>query len=140
MRLIRQPEGLGPPLGKYSHVSIDDRTGLVAVAGQVGVDGAGRAPGDGGFEAQVRQAFANIGHALAAVGIGFREVLKFDTYLISEDLIDPFMKARTEIFAEIYPSDEWPPNTLVVVHRLVESRFQVEIQALAVQFQSPGTS
>jgi enamine deaminase RidA (YjgF/YER057c/UK114 family) len=41
------------------------------------------------------------------------------------------MAARTAVFAEIYPEGKYPPNTLVVVSRLVEPAFLVEVDALA---------
>ena len=41
------------------------------------------------------------------------------------------MQARTEVFAEIYPDGDYPPNTLLVVDRLVQPELLVEISAIA---------
>ncbi|MGU3501676.1 RidA family protein [Mycobacterium sp. C31M] len=114
-------EGLGS-FGDYSPVSTAD--GLVAVAGQFGTDDADPA-------GQVRGAFANVGKALAAAGLGFDDVVKFNTYVVGRETIPVFMATRKEVFAEIYPAGVYPPNTLLVVAGLVEERFVVEIEALA---------
>jgi enamine deaminase RidA (YjgF/YER057c/UK114 family) len=114
-------EGLSS-FGDYSPVSITD--GLVVVAGQFGTDADDPA-------GQVRGAFANVGKALAAAGLGFEDVVKFNTYVVGRDTIPHFMATRKEVFAEIYPDGVYPPNTLLVVAGLVEERFVVEIEALA---------
>ena len=82
---------------------------------------------------QARQAYRNLGLALEAAGCGFSDVLKMGTYLVSADLIDEFMEARSGIFAELYPDGDYPPNTLSVVARLVEPAILFEVEALAVR-------
>lgn len=114
-------EGIGS-FGDYSPVSIAD--GIVAVAGQFGTDADDPA-------GQVRGAFANVGKALAAAGLGFDDVLKFTTFVVGRETIPHFMATRKEVFADIYPDGIYPPNTLLVVAGLVEERFVVEIEALA---------
>lgn len=131
IRLIRQPTGLGEPLGRYSHVAIG-RGDLVAVAGQVGMDERGHLVGPD-LASQVHQTYKNLGIALAAAGCGFSDVLKMGTYLVSARLIDSFMEARAAIFGELYPSGEYPPNTLAIVSRLVEPDLLIEVEALAVR-------
>jgi enamine deaminase RidA (YjgF/YER057c/UK114 family) len=106
---------------------------LVAVAGQLGADSSGALTGAGDTAAQVRQVFANIGTALAEVGLGFDDVLKFTTYVVGRDTVPDFMTARMEVFGEIYPDGKYPPNTLLLVPGLVEERFVVEVEALAVR-------
>jgi enamine deaminase RidA (YjgF/YER057c/UK114 family) len=108
--------------GDYSPVAIAD--GLVAVAGQFGTD-------DTDPASQVRGAFANVGKALAAAGLGFDDVVKFTTFVVGRETIPVFMSVRKEVFAEIYPGGVYPPNTLLVVAGLVEEPFVVEIEALA---------
>jgi enamine deaminase RidA (YjgF/YER057c/UK114 family) len=126
------PPTLGAPLGLYSHVSHAPAGRLVFVAGQVGADRSGELAGTDDVEAQTEQAFANVGRALAAAGAGWEDVVKSTTYLISEDLIDGFMAARRRVFAELFPGGGYPPNTLLVVRRLVEPGLLVEIDAFAV--------
>ena len=106
---------------------------LVAVAGQLGADRTGGLTGAGDTAAQVRQVFQNVGTALEEAGLSFGDVLKFTTYVVGRDTIPEFMAARTEVFAEIYPDGQYPPNTLLVVPGLVEERFVVEVEALAAR-------
>lgn len=122
------PAALGEPLGKYSHLST--AAGLVFVAGQVGIHADGRLAGPD-LPAQMRQIFANIGTALGARGGGFSDVMKFTTYLTDASLIAPFYETREELFADLYPDGKYPPNTLLVIDRLVRPEYLLEIEAIA---------
>jgi len=133
VELIRQPDGLGVPLGRYSHVSVATGTEIVTVAGQVGITEDGELAGDGGLAAQVWQAFQNLRTALTSQGLGLSDIFKLTTYLVGADNVPEFMTARTAAYAEFYPDGEYPPNTLLVVARLVEERFTVEVEALAIR-------
>jgi enamine deaminase RidA (YjgF/YER057c/UK114 family) len=133
VEFIRQPKGLGEPLGRYSHVSIATGAELVTVAGQVGITEDGQLAGDGGLTAQTWQAFRNVGTALESQGLGLRDVYKFTTYLVGAENIPEFMAARSEVFAQVFADGVYPPNTLLVVARLVEARFTVEIEAFAIR-------
>lgn len=126
---IRRPEGLGEPMGRYSHVAVGEGR-LVAVAGQLAADrdGDGR-PLD--LTGQARQVYRNLGRALAAAGATYGDILRMNTYLVGAHHISEFMAARTAVFSEIYPDGNYPPNTLLVVSRLVEPELLVEVDALA---------
>jgi enamine deaminase RidA (YjgF/YER057c/UK114 family) len=120
--------------GDYSPVARAVPGEIVAVAGQFGTDRTGSFPDGDSAEEQVRGAFANVGNALQAAGLGYSDILKFNTYLVGRDTIPAFMKVRKEVFADIYPNgDDYPPNTLLLVTGLVEERFLVEIEAIAVR-------
>jgi enamine deaminase RidA (YjgF/YER057c/UK114 family) len=119
--------------GDYSPVSESPAGELVVVAGQFGSDETGGFPATDSASDQVRGAFANVGRALAAVGLGFEHVVKFQTFVVGRETIPHFMQTRREVFADIYPEGVYPPNTLLVVAGLVEERFVVEIEALAVR-------
>lgn len=134
---LGQPEGLGVPLGRYSHVSVAQGTQLVTVAGQVGITASGELAGDGSLAEQVDQAFRNIEMALRAANASLRDVFKTTTFLVGAENLDEFMKARGKVFAELFSDGVYPPNTLLVVNRLVEPRFLVEIEASAMR---PATS
>lgn len=122
------PPGLGQPIGKYSHVS--SAGGLVFVAGQVGVHADGTLAGPE-LPAQMRQVFANIGAALEGCGAGFGDVMRFTTYLTDASQLAAFKETREELFAELYPDGRYPPNTLLIVDRLVEPEYLLEIDAVA---------
>ena len=126
-------DGLAKPLGLYSHVSrVKSGTNLIFIAGQVATSPQGDIVGEGDFATQVRQVFANLSAALDAAGASFAEVAKFTTFITRDGDIPKFMQTREKIFAEIYPSGKYPPNTLLVVSRLVHPEFLVEIEAVAV--------
>lgn len=124
-----QPEGLGKPVGMYSHAS---RVGdLLFVSGQLSVDEGGIVVGLDDFDAQMRQVFRNLGAALAGGGTDFGGVAKLTTYLTRAGDIEDFYRVRRELFAELYPEGGYPPNTLLVVDRLVFPECLIEIEAVA---------
>jgi 2-iminobutanoate/2-iminopropanoate deaminase len=125
--------GLGPTLGMYSHGMVAPGGEVVVVAGQVGMDGAGKLVGPGDVVAQTRQTYANIEKVLRAAGSSMREVVRFQTFLTRDSDIDGFMRARREVFPEYYPQGVYPPNTLLVISRLVQPELLVEIEAMAVR-------
>lgn len=129
---VERPDGLGPPLGRYSHLAVAGPGSLVAVAGQVGLLADGSLAGDGGLQAQVIQTFVNLRAALKAASASPSDVLKTTTYLTDAGLMDDFMVARSKAFTDFYPDENYPPNTLVVVSRLVEPELLVEVEALAL--------
>jgi 2-iminobutanoate/2-iminopropanoate deaminase len=131
-RAITSPD-LGPTLGMYSHGVVVPDGDLVVVAGQVGADRDGRIVGPGDAALQTKQAFENVRAVLAAAGCAMTDVVRFQTFLTRADDIDRFMQARREVFPRYYPAGVYPPNTLLIVSRLVEPDLLVEIEAMAVR-------
>lgn len=128
---VENPVTLPAPAGRYSHVSRVGAGELVFVAGQVALDTGGNLVGKGDFTAQVEAVFNNLRLALESQGCGFADVARFTTYLARSQDIAAFHEVRTELFRKIYPEGGFPPNTLVVVDRLVSEDFLVEIEAVA---------
>ncbi len=124
---------LGPALGMYSHGMVAPCGELVVVAGQVAVDAAGRQVATGDIGGQARQAFANVEAVLRAAGCTMRDVVRFQTFLTHASDIDGFMRARREAFPAYFPDGVYPPNTLLVVSRLVQPELLVEVEAMAVK-------
>lgn len=87
--------------------------------------------GKGDFGAQMRQVFDNLGRALLSEGLGYADVTKFTTFLVHSQDIEGFMTVRKELFPKLYPSGQYPPNTLLVVDRLVGEHFLIEVEAIA---------
>ena len=127
----KNPSGLPKPLGAYSHIARVKGSELLFIAGQLAVNEAGELVGKGDFAAQMRQVFDNLGRALGSEGLGFANVTKFTTYLVHSQDIEGFMAVRNELFARIYPGGEYPPNTLLMVDRLVGEQFLIEVEAIA---------
>jgi 2-iminobutanoate/2-iminopropanoate deaminase len=126
-------KALGPTLGMYSHGMVAPGGELVVVAGQVGADRAGNLVGPGDVVAQTRQAFENVRAVLEAAGSGMRQIVRLQTFLTHAADIEGFMQARKELFPRYFPDGVYPPNTLLVVSRLVVPELLVEIEAMAVK-------
>jgi enamine deaminase RidA (YjgF/YER057c/UK114 family) len=125
------PPSATPPAGMYSHVARMAPGELAFIAGQVAVDKSGATVGVGDLAAQTSQVFANIGDILKDLGSGFDQVVQLTTYLTSADSIPAFMSARAALLPKLYPAGKYPPNTLLVIDRLVKPEFLIEVAAIA---------
>jgi enamine deaminase RidA (YjgF/YER057c/UK114 family) len=125
------PPGAGPAQGLYSHVGMVQGGTLAFIAGQLAVGSDGSVVGKGDFDAQFRQVFANLGDVLRGLGVDFRHVIKFTTYLVHSQHIDNFMAQRKALFPSLFGEQPYPPNTLVVIDRLVKEEFLIEVEAVA---------
>jgi enamine deaminase RidA (YjgF/YER057c/UK114 family) len=123
------PDGLGKPLGPYSHIARVKASEFLFIAGQVGADAAGKAAPD--FDAQCGQTFANLGAALASQGASFANVVEFTTYMVHSQDIPKFMAWRVREFSKLFPGGAYPPNTLLIIDRLVREDLLIEISAVA---------
>ena len=127
---ILNPEALGKPLGQYSHLTRVKASEFVFIAGQVGVDKDGKVV-SGDFDAQCVQTFANIEAALKSVGAGWGNIVQFTTYLVHSQDIAKFMQYRLREFPKMFSNGAYPPNTLLMIDRLVQEALLVEVQAVA---------
>jgi enamine deaminase RidA (YjgF/YER057c/UK114 family) len=125
------PPSSTPPAGMYSHVARMAPGELAFIAGQVAVDKSGAIVGAGDLAAQVNQVFTNIGDILKDLGGDFDQVVQLTTYLTSADSIPAFMSARSALFPTLYPAGKYPPNTLLVIDRLVKPELLIEVAAIA---------
>jgi len=128
---IQNPDGLGKPLGQYSQITRVKASEFLFIAGQLATDAGGRVVGVDDFDAQCRQVFANIAAALSSQGAGFGNVVEFTTYLVHSQDIAKFMAYRLREFPRLFPSGAYPPNTLLIVDRLVQEPFLIEVQTVA---------
>jgi enamine deaminase RidA (YjgF/YER057c/UK114 family) len=126
---ILNPETLGKPLGQYSQITRVKASEFLFIAGQVGTDKDGKAPVE--FDAQCAQVFANLGSALASQGASFANVVEFTTYLVHSQDIAKFMAFRTREFPRLFKGGAYPPNTLLMIDRLVREEFLIEVSAVA---------
>ena len=126
---IVNPETLGKPLGQYSHMTRVRAAEFLFIAGQVGTDKAGNVAGD--FDAQCAQTFANIEAALKSAGAGWANVVQFTTYLVHAQDIPKFMAYRQRAFPAMFKAGAYPPNTLLIVDRLVLEPLLIEVQPVA---------
>ena len=120
---IQNVDALGKPLGQYSHLTRVRASEFLFIAGML-------APGDS-FDAQCGGVFSQIETALKSQGAGWANVVQFTTYLVHSQDIQRFMQYRLREFPKLFPNGVYPPNTLLIVDRLVQEQFLVEVQAIA---------
>jgi enamine deaminase RidA (YjgF/YER057c/UK114 family) len=125
------PPGAGPAQGLYSNVTLVPSGPVAYIAGQLAVGKDGKVAGKGDFEAQMRQVFSSLGDILKGMGLGFNHVIKFTTFLVHSQDIEAFMRVRAELFPQLFGGKQFPPNTLLVIDRLVKEDFLIEVEAVA---------
>ena len=125
------PDVLGRPLGQYSQIARVKASEFLFIAGQVASDREGKVVGADDFDAQCEQTFANIEAALKSQGASWANVVQFTTYLVHSQDIPKFMKYRLRAFPRMFPTGAYPPNTLLMVDRLVHEAFLIEVQPIA---------
>jgi enamine deaminase RidA (YjgF/YER057c/UK114 family) len=122
------PETLSKPTG-YTHV-VEARGGrTVYVSGQIALDKNSNIVGINDFEAQARQAFQNVQHALEAVGMTFNHVVKLGLYVTDVSQVSTLRRVRDEFVNTLQP----PASTLVQVAALVRPELLFEVEAIAVE-------
>ena len=120
---ISNVEALGKPLGQYSHLTRVRASEFLFIAGML-------SPG-ADFDAQCSGVFAQIAEALKAAGAGWSNVVQFTTYLVHSQDIPKFMAWRLREFPRLFPNGAYPPNTLLIIDRLVQEQFLIEVQTVA---------
>ena len=128
---ILNPDVLGKPLGQYSQLTRVRASEFLFIAGQLSANKAGEVVGRDDYDAQCVQVIANIEAALKTQGAGRGNVVQFTTYLVHSQDIPKFMAYRLREFPRLFPDGVYPPNTLLMVDRLVQEPFLVEVQAVA---------
>jgi enamine deaminase RidA (YjgF/YER057c/UK114 family) len=126
------PDSMGKPLGQYSQIARVKGSGeLLFIAGQLATDRAGNLVGADDFDAQCRQVYANIEAALKAAGGGWNNVAQFTTYLVRSQDVPKLRAFRQREFGKFFPDGAYPPNTLLIIDRLVSEGYLIEVQTVA---------
>lgn len=125
------PAGTAPAQGLYSHAGLVKGGTLAFVAGQLAVGPSGEVVGKGDFDKQFEQVFTNLGDVLRGLKVDYSHVVKFTTYLVHSQDIENFMRLRRALFPKLFGQEPYPPNTLLIVDRLVKEEFLVEVEAIA---------
>jgi 2-iminobutanoate/2-iminopropanoate deaminase len=124
------PAEVPAALGRYHHVvTVPAGTDLAFVSGQVGNHLDGR-PIEPDATAQARQAFANLGAIVRALGATPSDIAKFTTLVVGADGLAGFRAARDVVFPDWYPEGDVPANTLMIVAGLAAPEIVVEIEAV----------
>jgi enamine deaminase RidA (YjgF/YER057c/UK114 family) len=122
------PEDLHTP-ESYTHAVAATGSRLVFVAGQVADDARGNLLAPGDLAAQARQAFANVGRALAAAGAEPNHAARITIYVVHHrpEYLPQISEARIAVFGDHKPAD-----TIVGVETLAEPGYLIEVEAIAV--------
>jgi len=70
------------------------------------------------------------GAVLKGLECNFNDVIKFTTYLVHSQDIEGFMTERAALFPKLFRGTRFPPNTLVMIDRLVKEEFLIEVEAV----------
>ena len=122
MEFVR-PTTLAEPLGDFSHAVVS--AGLVFLAGTIGLDKNGGLPGDGGAEAQTKQALENVSDILEAKGLTLASIVSATIYLQDMNDYGAFSAAWAEAFGDHKPA------RATVRAELAHPSLKVEVQAIA---------
>ena len=120
---ISNVDALGKPLGQYSHLTRVRANEFLFIAGML-------SPG-ADFDAQCSGVFAQVAEALKSAGAVWANVVQFTTYLVHSQDIPKFMAWRVREFPRLFPNGAYPPNTLLIIDRLVQEQFLIEVQTVA---------
>jgi 2-iminobutanoate/2-iminopropanoate deaminase len=106
---------------------VDGAEAVVFVAGQGAVSADGEVVGEGDFEAQVRQTFANLQAVLEQAGGSLESIVKLTVYLTDMSTLREYGRVK----AELMPGPP-PASTAIQVGALALPGMMIEIEAIAV--------
>ena len=121
------PSTLPASRGYTQVVEVPAGSRLVYISGQVPLDTAGNVVGRGDFRRQAEQVFTNLGHALAAVGATFADVVKINYYVRDVSHLADLRTVRDRHVSVTAP----PASTLVEVAHLFREDVLLEVEAVA---------
>ncbi|HEY7431099.1 MAG TPA: RidA family protein [Streptosporangiaceae bacterium] len=82
---------------------------------------------EGGFEAQVRQVYENLGTVLRQSGASFESIVKLTIYVTDISKLADHRRVKTEFI-----QGEQPASTAVQVGALAVPGMQIEVEAIAL--------
>jgi enamine deaminase RidA (YjgF/YER057c/UK114 family) len=100
---------------------------LVTVSGQVALGADGQVVGEGDSYAQAEQDFDNLEAVLGAAGAKLSDVISLTCYLVGSEHYPAYAAVRARRLGAHRPA-----GTAVIVDSLLDVRFLMEVQALAV--------
>ena len=114
--------------GRYSlGAEIPAGARVLHLAGQVGLDAKGKLQPT--FEKQAVQAWKNIGQVLKAAGMGYRDIVKINSFITD----GRFLLANRAVREKFIKSEPPPASTLLVVQALADPAMLVEIEVIAAK-------
>ena len=115
------------PNGYSTAIVVPEGARLAYISGQGGQDSTGGLSPD--FARQVKQAYANLGAALDALGAKPDQVAKLTIYVVDHDMgkLEVLTRAVTEMFGQTLPA-----QTLVPVPKLAIDPMLFEVEAIVM--------
>ena len=121
------PAAIHPPAANYSHATgVPPDARWLFLSGQVGIAPDGRIPDDAAAQAEI--CFANIEAVLREAGMAPADLVRLTTYLI-----DPRERAGYMAVRDRFVGSPPPASTLVVISALADSRYRIEVEAVAAR-------
>ena len=119
------PNQPGLEAGPYPFSKVVEANGFVFLAGQVGEAPGGHGAVPGGIGPQTRAMLDNVGRLLAAVGLGYGDVVKCTVYLRD---FDDFAEMNA-VYREYFPTEPPARATVGVTALAADFRVEIEVQA-----------
>src|SRR5690606_31290319 len=127
MNRLFNPKSIAAPLGAYSHgVEVPPNARWLHIAGQVGIKPDGTLAE--GAEGQCEQIWRNIDAILKDAGMGIRDLVRINTFLVRPEDIPVARTVRAK-----YLDGHEPASTLLVISRLAGPELLMEIEAVAAK-------
>jgi 2-iminobutanoate/2-iminopropanoate deaminase len=127
MALGINQSGLKAPFGAFSNAAWAPARRTLYISGQITADDKGEIVGEGDIAAQTDQTLRNIGAILRSVGGTFDDIVSVTVFVTEMSGLAAIHEVRRKFFKPPYPA-----STLVQVNSLVDPRFMIEINAVAV--------
>lgn len=123
----RKPKAVHRPVSPYSHATeVPPSARWLYVSGQVGVRPDGTVAE--GAEAQIDQAFRNVLTVLADAGMGPRDIVRLNAYLVRRSDLKAYREIRARHLGDLEPA-----STLLLVAGLSSPDWLVEVEAVAAK-------
>ena len=134
MRIPHTPAEMMPIVGPLSWgLEVANPKRWLMVSGQVGADAQGHVPE--GLLEQTALVWQNIGSVLKSAHMQPRHIIRTGIYLSSQVAFTEEERAAFNKLRIGFLGDNRPASTLLFVHRLMDPRWLVEIDAFAVEDQ-----
>ena len=121
------PNGLKAPFGAFSNAAWAPPGRTLHISGQVGTDADGKLVGEGDIGAQTEQTLRNIEAILRSAGGTFDDIVAVTVFVTDMRGLAAIHEVRRKFFKPPYPA-----STLVEIKSLVDPRYLIEINAIAV--------
>lgn len=122
--MSRQLIGPRPDANFSQAVRVGD---VIHVAGQVAINEQREFVGEGDSTVQAMQCFRNLARVLGEAGASMDDVVSITAFLVGTEHYPGYAAAKREFLSTVLPA-----GTAVIVAGLMDPRFLIEIEAVAI--------